>query len=152
MRMSRNRGRVAVQIFLVQMFCVLRTHDVTSWVINRDSCNNSLPQWSRGWCDKFSLSFDETSPGLSSLQAYPTISTSRLHLWICAGARVLTLLHEDEMWVIQLKVFLSPAPLVVDPSAESRGHESTLGAVPLRCCSASFPKASCIVGRIAHGR
>ena len=26
------------------------------------------------------------------------------------------------------------------PSAESRGHDSTLGADPIHCCSASFPK------------
>ena len=28
--------------------CVFKTHDVTSFVIDRDSCNDILPQWSRG--------------------------------------------------------------------------------------------------------
>ena len=54
---------------------------------------------------------------------------------MCVRAHILTPLHEDEMLMIQAKAFLSPAPMVVGPRAESRGHDSTLGAVPIRCCS-----------------
>ena len=39
-----------------------------------------------------------------------------------------------------MKAFLSPVPLIVSPSAESRVLDSTLGAVPIHCCSASSPK------------
>ena len=46
---------------------------------------------------------------------------------MCVRARFLTPLHEDEMWMIQANAFLSPVPLVVGPSAESRGHDSTRG-------------------------
>ena len=30
--------------------------------------------------------------------------------------------------------------LNVGPSVESRGHDSALGAVPIHCCSVTFPK------------
>ena len=39
-----------------------------------------------------------------------------------------------------MKAFLSPVPLNVGPSVESRGHDSALGAVPIHCCSVTFPK------------
>ena len=39
-----------------------------------------------------------------------------------------------------MKAFLSPVPLNVGPSVESRGHDSPLGAVPIHCCPASLPK------------
>ena len=74
------------------------------------------------------------------LQAYPTTSTSRRRLWMCVCARVLTPLHEDEIWMSQMKAFLSLVPLNAGSSAESRGLDSTLGAVLIRCCPASFPK------------
>ena len=57
----------------------------------------------------------------------------------CVRARVLTLLHEDGLWM-QAAASFSLVPLVVGPSAESRGHESTLGAVSIRFCSASSLK------------
>ena len=65
----------------------------------------------------------------------------------CVCARVLTHLHEDETWLIQMKAFLSPLPLVVGSSAESRGLDSTLGAAPIRVCSGIISKARCPVGR-----
>ena len=40
----------------------------------------------------------------------------------------------------QMKAFLSPVPLNVGPSGESRGLDSTLGGVPIRCCSAFYRK------------
>ena len=91
------------------------------------------------WCDKFSLPCRKESR-FEYLQADPTISTNRPRLWRCVCARVLTTPHDDETWVIQMKVFLSLVPLNVGPSAESRGLDSTLGVVPIRCSSASFPK------------
>ena len=39
-----------------------------------------------------------------------------------------------------MKAFLSPVPLNVGPSVESRGLDSPLGAVSIHCCSVSFPK------------
>ena len=79
-------------------------------------------------------------PGFEYAQADSTISTDRPRLWMCVRARVLTSRHEDEIWMIQLKALLSPVPLNVGPSVESRGLDSSLGAVPIQCCSASFPK------------
>ena len=43
-----TRGQVLVHIFLVHVFCVVLTRDVTSFVINRDLGHNILPRWSRG--------------------------------------------------------------------------------------------------------
>ena len=59
---------------------------------------------------------------------------------MCVRARVLTHHHEDEIWMIQIKYFLSLVPLTFGPSAESRGLGSPLSAVPMHCCSLSFPK------------
>ena len=87
------------------------------------------------WCDEFSLSCRN-----ECLQADSTTSTNRPRLWMCVCARVLSPRHEDEIWMIQMKAFLSRVHLTVGPSAESRGLDSTLGAVPIHCCSASFPK------------
>ena len=101
------------------------------------------------WCDKFSLSC-RNEFRFEYHQAYPTISTSRLHSWMWIRARVLTPLHEDEMWMVQAKAFLSPAPLVAGPSAESRGLDSTQGAVPIRFCSASSPKQDALSEEIAE--
>ena len=39
-----------------------------------------------------------------------------------------------------MKAFLSPVPLNVGPSVESRRHDSPLGAVPIHSCSVTFPK------------
>ena len=39
-----------------------------------------------------------------------------------------------------MKAFLSPVPLKLGPSVGSRGLGSPLGAVPIHCCSATFPK------------
>ena len=64
----------------------------------------------------------------------------RPRLWKCVRARVLTSRHADEISMIQMKAFLSPVPLNVGPSVESRGLDSPLGAVPIHCCSATFPK------------
>ena len=52
---------------------------------------------------------------------------------MCVRARVLTPRHEDEIWTIQMKAFLSPVPLTVSSSTESRGLDSPLGAVPIHC-------------------
>ena len=43
-----NRGQISMQVFDNHVFCVFETHDVTSFVIDRDSRNNILPQWSQG--------------------------------------------------------------------------------------------------------
>ena len=59
---------------------------------------------------------------------------------MCVRARVLTPRHEDVIWMIKMKAFLSPVPLNVCRSVESRGLDSPLGAVPIHCCSVSFPK------------
>ena len=87
----------------------------------------------------------ETSPILSIFRQTQQIQHSRHRLWMCVCARVLTPLHEDEIWMIQMKTFLAPVPLNVGPSAESRGLDSTLGAVPIRCCLGiiSRSKMSC---------
>ena len=56
---------------------------------------------------------------------------------------VLTWLHtqlEDGMKVTQANAFLSLVPLNVGPSVESRGFDSSLGAVPIHCLSASALK------------
>ena len=91
------------------------------------------------WCDRFSLSCRSGSR-FEYAQADSTISTHRPHLWKCVRACVLTSRHEDEVWMIQMIAFLSPVPLNVGPSVESRGLDSPLGAVPIHCCSATFPK------------
>ena len=38
-----------------------------------------------------------------------------------------------------MKAFFSPVLPNVGPSVESRGHDSALGAVPVHCCSVTFP-------------
>ena len=43
---------------------------------------------------------------------------------MCVRARVVTPLHEDDMWMIQANAFLSPVPLVAGPSAQPRRHDS----------------------------
>ena len=91
------------------------------------------------WCDRFSLSCRSGSR-FEYAQADSTISTDRHRLWMCARARVLTPRHEDEIWMIQMKAFLSLVPSNVRPGAESTGLDSTLGAVSFVCCLASFPK------------
>ena len=35
-----NRGQIPMQIFPIHVFCVFKSHDVTSFVIDRDSRNN----------------------------------------------------------------------------------------------------------------
>ena len=90
------------------------------------------------WCDRFSLSCRSESK-FECTQADSTISASRHRLWMCVCGRVQTSRHEDEIWMTQMKAFLSLVPLNVGPSVESRGLDSTLGAVSVHCCSASFP-------------
>ena len=103
-----NKGQIPIHIFLIHVLCVFKTQDVTSFVINRDSCNNILPQWSRRCRGAISFrSLVEPSPGLSIFR-HTQQSTSRLRLWMCVCARVVALLHEDEMWMIHMKAFLSP--------------------------------------------
>ena len=97
------------------------------------------------WCDKFSLSCRNESK-IEYLQANKTISTDRPRLWMCDRGHIQTVLpwlhtqHEDGVRVTQANAFLSPVPLNGGPSVELRGLDSPLGAVPLHCCSASFPK------------
>ena len=91
------------------------------------------------WCDKFSLSCRGESR-FECAQADSTISANRPRLRKCVRARVQTSRHEDEIWMTQMKAFISPVPLNVRPSVESRGLDSALGAVPIHCCSATFPK------------
>ena len=67
------------------------------------------------------------------------MSANRPCLWKCVRARVLISRHEHEIWMTQMKAFLSPVPLNVGPCVESRGLDSPLGAVPIHCCSATFP-------------
>ena len=86
------------------------------------------------------------------LQACPTKLTSRLHPWMCVCARDRTLLHEDEMRMIQVKAFFSLVPLFVGTSDELRGNDSTLGAVPIRFLPGIISKARCFAGRIAQER
>ena len=53
-----------MQIFLIHVFCAVKTHDVTCFVIDRESRNKILPQW----CDAISFrSLVEAGPGLSTL-------------------------------------------------------------------------------------
>ena len=89
------------------------------------------------WCDGFSLSCRSGSR-FEYAQAKSTISTDRPSLWMCVRGRVLTPRHEDYIWMIQMTAFISPVPLNVGPSGESRGLDSSTGCCP--CCSASFPK------------
>ena len=49
------------------------------------------------------------------------------------------------MWTIQAKGFLSLVLVIVGPSGESRGYDSTLGALLLCIIS----KARCLGGRLA---
>ena len=122
------------------MFRVFKTHDVTSFVIDRDSRNNiptTVPRMT--WCDRFSLSCRSGSR-FEYTQADSTISANRPRLWKCVRARVLFSRHDDDIWMISMKALLSPVPLSVGPSVESRGLDSQLGAVPVHCCSATFLK------------
>ena len=90
-------------------------------------------------CDRLSLSCRSESR-FECTQADSTISANRPRSWKYVRARVLTSRHEDEIWMTQMKAFLSPVPLSVGPSVESRRLDSPLGAGPIHCCSASFPK------------
>ena len=47
-----------------------------------------------------------------------------------------------------MRAFLSLAPLDFGPSAESRGNDSTLGAVSIRFHSASFPKQDALLEKL----
>ena len=51
-----------------------------------------------------------------------------------------------------MKAFLSPVPLNVGPSVESRGHDSPLGAVPIHCCSVTFPKQDVLLEELHKRR
>ena len=136
-----SRGQISVQIFVTQVFCVFKTHDVTRCVVNRDSGNNMFPQRSRGWRGAISFrSFIETSPGLSifrpSQQFQQVVLASG-----CMFVLVFRLLtKKDEIWMTETKAFLSLVPLNVGPSVVSRGLDSPLGAVSSHCCSATLEK------------
>ena len=58
---------------------------------------------------------------------------------VLSRARVPTSRHEDGIWMTQMKAFLSLVLLNVGSSVESRGLDSPLGAVPIHCCSVTFP-------------
>ena len=82
-----DRRQLPVQIFLVHVFRVLQTCDVTRFFTNRYSRQNILPQQSRGSQGAISCrSLGETNPGWNIL----TISVSSRHSWMCVHARVLT--------------------------------------------------------------
>ena len=99
----------------------IKTHDVTGFVIDRDSRNNENDLVRQ----VFALLSKRVQ--VECTQANSTISANRPRSWNCV--RVLTSRHEDEIWMTQVKVFLSPVPLNVGPSVESRGLDSPLGAV-----------------------
>ena len=50
--------------------------------------------------------------------------------------------------MIQANSFRSPVPLIVGPSAESRRHDSTQGAVPIGFLLGAISRAGYTVGRI----
>ena len=91
------------------------------------------------WCDRFSLSCRSESK-FECTRADSTISANRPRSWNCVRARALTSRHEDEIWMTQMKAFLSPVPVNVGTSVESRGLDSPLGAAPIHRCSATFAK------------
>ena len=118
---------------------------MTSFVIDRDPRNDTLPQGSRG-CGAIGFStLVEAGPGLSMLrhtqQFQQVVFTCG-----CVCARVLTPHHEDETLMIQMRAYLSLAPLVVGPSAASRESDSTLGAAPIRFSLGIISRARCLVG------
>ena len=94
------------------------------------------------WCDRFSHSCRSGSR-FEYAQADSTISTNRPRSWKCVRARVLTS-RPEEIWMIQMKAFLSPVPLNVGPSVESRGLDSPL-------LLGIISEARCPGGRIAQG-
>ena len=51
-----------------------------------------------------------------------------------------------------MKAFLSAVPLNVSPSVESRGHDSPLGAVPIHCCSVTFPEQDVLLEELHKRR
>ena len=95
-----------MQIFLSHVFCVFKTHDVTSFVIGRYSRNNILPQRSRGRRGAISFRSCRSGSRLEYSQTDSIISTDRPRLWKCVRARALTFRHEDEVWMTQMKAFL----------------------------------------------
>ena len=123
-----NRTQISMQIFLSRVSCAFKTHDATNFVTTVT------------WYDRFSTSCRSESIFFECTQTDSTISANRPRLWKYVRARVLTSRHEDEIWMTQMKAFLSLVPSNVGSSVESRGLDSPLGAVPLHCCSATFPK------------
>ena len=143
--------QIPMQIFLSHVFCAFKTHDVTSFVIDRHSRKKFLTTVPRmTWCDRFSLSCRSESK-FECTQADSTISANRPRSWNCVRARVLTPLHEDEIWMIHMHAFLSPVPLNVHPNVESRGLGLPLDAVPIHCCSATFPKQDVLLEELHEG-
>ena len=94
----------------------------------------------------------ETTQGLRFLQNIIQFLNTCLHSWMCDRGRLQNVLswlhtqHEDEMEVTPANAFLCRVPLIVLPSAESRGYGSTLGGVPVRSCLTSSPAHGVLSG------
>ena len=103
------------------MCCVYIRIMISRFVINRDSCHNILPLWSRGWREaKCCRSLVETSPGSEYRQLYRTVSTNRLHSWMCVRTCVLTPLLFTKMkcgWFTRWRFFLLWPWLLVPASS-----------------------------------
>ena len=85
--MSRTEGEFRCKSFLSHVFCVFKTHDVTSFVIDRYSRNNILPQRSRGRRGAIGFrSLVEASPGESALRQ---IQQFQHIVLACGGVSVL---------------------------------------------------------------
>ena len=154
MRISRTEGaHSCAHLFSIMRFVYSRIMTwpvVSSVVIRARTFSHNGPE--ADVVREVFRSRVETSPSFSIFKHYPAISTSRLHSWMCVRARVLTHPCEDQMLTIPANAFLAPEPCVVDPSAEPRGHGSTLDAVPLRFLLGIVSRARCSVGRIAQRR
>ena len=69
--MSRTEGKFRCKSFSVMRFVFSGTHTVTSFVIDRVSRNNILPQWSRGCRGAIGFrSLVGASPDLSALKQF----------------------------------------------------------------------------------
>ena len=124
--MSRTEGKFRSTSFSVMCFVfskLMMRPVLSSIVIRATTFSHNGPRMA--WCDRFSLSCRSES-WFEYTQADSTISANRPRLWKCVRVRVVTSRHEDEIRMTQMKAFLSPVPLNVGPSAESRGLDSPL--------------------------
>ena len=113
---------------------VLQTHDVTSLSSIVIRAITFLPQRSRGRRGAIDFrSLVETSPGLSIFR-----HTQQFQQVVFTRGCVIVFWNGT--WMIQAQAFLYPVPFVVGPSAESRRHDSTLGAVFVHFSLTSSPK------------